>query len=166
MVSRNAEILIPEVVGIDGDVKVKVTVKPNADAGEPYWLLENNTAESGSFVFVEKRVYLNPGEVLLAEESSQYAEFSLTRSGLASEPETFRITLPADTRFTFPQSVTIPAGDSGVYFYVSVKPDNALNENQTLLSHWKVTATNRCRHRSKWKTTLSRHFRSLLLHRK
>ncbi len=128
VVSRNAEILIPEVVGIDGDVKVKVTVKPNADAGEPYWLLENNTAESGSFVFVEKRVYLNPGEVLLAEESSQYAEFSLTRSGLASEPETFRITLPADTRFTFPQSVTIPAGDSGVYFYVSVKPDNALNE--------------------------------------
>ena len=50
VVSRNAEILIPEVVGIDGDVKVKVTVKPNADAGEPYWLLENNTAESGSFV--------------------------------------------------------------------------------------------------------------------
>ncbi len=137
MVSRNAEILIPEVVGIDGDVKVKVTVKPNADAGEPYWLLRT-TRQNRVHLFLWRNVFIStPGEVLLAG-----GEFSICR--IQSHKE--RVGVGAGDiqnhpsrrhRFTFPQSVTIPAGDSGVYFYVSVKPDNALMKNQTLLSHWK-----------------------------
>lgn len=53
VVSRNAELNIPTVIGMSGNCSVIVKLVPNNNAGEPSWLLENNVSETANAINVK-----------------------------------------------------------------------------------------------------------------
>lgn len=57
VVSRNAELIIPAVIGMDGDCHVVVKVVANSNAGEPSWLQENNVSQTASTILVNILAY-------------------------------------------------------------------------------------------------------------
>ncbi len=134
-VSRNAELNVPNVLGLDGNCRVMVKLSPNSNAGEPSWLLGNNSAESNRTVAVEKRLSLSPAAAHVAEASAGNVRFQLTRSGSTANAETFVLDLSSDGRVALPQSVTIERGNASVYFYAQVTPNATLdNDSVTYFS--------------------------------
>ncbi len=129
VVSRSAEIEIPSVLGLDGTAKVSVLLTADSDSGEPVWLQSNNTAMSESDVTVNKLLELTPSVADIDEATAKTVRFRLTRSGSVSVSQDFNVEASADSRISFPESVTIPQGQSGVYFYAQVTPDKLLNDN-------------------------------------
>ena len=128
-VSRNAELNVPNVLGLDGNCRVMVKLSPNSNAGEPSWLLGNNSAESNRTVAVEKRLSLSPATAHVAEASAGNVRFQLTRSGSTANAGTFDLDLSSDGRVALPQSVTIERGNASVYFYAQVTPNATLDND-------------------------------------
>ncbi|MBD5358801.1 MAG: hypothetical protein HDR88_17740 [Bacteroides sp.] len=128
VMQRNAEIELPEILGVDGNCRLKVVLTANYDAGEPYWLTENNIAYSATEISVAKHLYLSPLNLTAEERYAQELQYLLNRSGSTAKDETFTVSAPSDGRMTIPQTVTIPKNNSGVYFYVGIKPNGTLDE--------------------------------------
>ena len=126
--SRSAEVELPEVLGIDGDTRVKIVLNASYESGEPYWLTENNTAYSESLLNVSRRLYLSPLTLSVEEQSAGQLQYYLYRSGSTLHDETFAISFPTDSRLTVPTTVTIPSKQSGVLFYVGVKANGVLDD--------------------------------------
>ena len=131
-VSRNAELNVPNVLGLDGNCRVMVKLSPNSNAGEPSWLLGNNSAESARTVAVEKRLSLSPAAAHVAEASAGNVRFQLTRSGSTANAGTFDLDLSSDGRVALPQSVTIERGNASVYFYAQVTPNATLDNDSVI----------------------------------
>ena len=129
ILSRSADIEIPAVLGIDGSAKVCVRLVADADCGEPSWLQANNVAVSESDVAVGKLLELIPASAAVDEASAKTVRFRLTRSGSVSDSQNFGVDATADSRISFPAVVTIPQGQSGVYFYAQVTPNKVLDDN-------------------------------------
>ncbi|MDE6547705.1 MAG: DUF5006 domain-containing protein [Muribaculaceae bacterium] len=126
----NATFLLPDIIGLDGDIRILVRI---TSSDEKVGLQDNNSAYSGSVVNIGKRLYVNYPKLQVVEEDARSFMFKISRSGATSSAETFTIELsPADSRLVFDRDVTIPAGESEVYFQVKVTPNNLLDENQTV----------------------------------
>ncbi|MDE6697616.1 MAG: hypothetical protein K2K25_12120 [Muribaculaceae bacterium] len=128
-VSRNAEIKVPDILGIDGNAQICVKLTPNSDAGEPTSLKANNTAYCESFIQIGKKLTLSPESVNVEETSNSPIRFFLTRSGNTSSSETFVIEKIGDSRFSVPSEVTIHKGQSGVYVYMNIKANSVLDDS-------------------------------------
>lgn len=132
-VECNASFTLPDILGLDGDTKILVKI---SSSDEARGLQENNSAYSGSNVNIGKQLYINYPTLLVVEEEGKTYLYKLSRSGNTSLSETFAIALsPEDTRFAFDSEVTIPVGQSEVYFYVKVNPNNVVDDiNATTLT--------------------------------
>lgn len=127
--SRSVELNIPFVVGLDGDVKVRVQLTANSDAGEPSWLQNNNVAWTGTTVRVDKLLILTPEQVSVDEKQTKTCRFQLSRSGSLTMDETFKLAGISDSRVLFPESVTISKGQSGAYFYAQITANGVLDND-------------------------------------
>lgn len=132
VVSRSAEIDLPQILGVDGNATIRVKLTPDNKAGEPSWLRDNNTASSPSTISVGKMLLLSPEKANIEEASQQTIRFYLQRSGSTAADETFILTATADSRITLPESVTISKGQSGVYFYAQVKANEILDDSDAV----------------------------------
>lgn len=130
-VNRQADLTLAKLPGIEGNVKVSITLVPSSYAGEVAACQTNNTSESASYsIKVAKQLYLTLPEAAVAEESASAVRCQLARSGNWTENETFTITkVKGDERMTVPATVTIPRDQSAVYFYVSVANNNVLDDD-------------------------------------
>lgn len=126
-VSRSADFVLPKELGLSQDARLRVKIKPYSDAGEPSWLQANNEASSDKYLSVSKLLYLSPEEAFVEEASNPTVRLKLTRSGQTATEETFSLTATADSRVALPQSVTIPQGQSGIYFYARLSANNQLD---------------------------------------
>lgn len=129
VVSRNAEINIPSIIGMDGNCHIVVKIVPNSDCGEPSWLQSNNIAETSSTLSVKKNLILSPEIANIEEASAKAVRFQLSRSGSTTSDETFSLTRNADERITFPESITIEKGKSSIYFYAQVVANKVLDND-------------------------------------
>lgn len=127
VVSRNADINVPFVLGIDGDAYIRVRLVPNRDTGETEGLQHNNSAFTSSAIRVEKALKVSPENAEVDEAEEPLVKFLLTRSGDTSKEESFTIAKNNDSRIQLPESVTIPAGQSGVVFYAQIKANNIMD---------------------------------------
>lgn len=127
VVSRNADITVPFVLGIDGDAFIRVRLVPNRDTGETEGLQHNNSAFTSSAIRVEKALKVSPENAEVDEAEEPLVKFLLTRSGDTSKEESFTIAKNSDSRIQLPESVTIPAGQSGVVFYAQIKANNIMD---------------------------------------
>lgn len=129
VVSRNAELNIPAIVGLDGDCNIVVKVVPNSDAGEPSWLRENNVSQTANTVNVKKELSLSPDNVNIDEANAKTIRFQLSRSGNTTSDEVFALTRNEDSRIVLPESITIEKGMSSVYFYAQVVANKVLDND-------------------------------------
>lgn len=129
-VSRTAELNIPAVLGMDGDCHVVVKILPNSDAGEPSWLQTNNSSVTNTTVSVGKMIVISPEQAVVDEATSKMVKFHLSRSGDTTNDAVFSLSYDADSRLSFPESITIEKGMSSVYFYAQVAANSVLDENQ------------------------------------
>lgn len=127
--SRNADITLPNVIGIDDLAKVKVKLTAATYLSEPSGVQDNNTAVSSSSVTISKLLTLTPNIAEVDEATMRTVRFNLSRSGSKSTDETFVLSSSADSRVTLPSSVTIKAGQSGVYFYAQMKANKSIDSN-------------------------------------
>lgn len=138
IVSRQVEITLPALLGIDGIASLQVRVVPTKDTGESTSAQGNNTITTEASYSINKVLTLTLSPNKIAENNTKRIAANLTRSGRWKEAETFTITATEDSRVTVPQTVTIPAGQSGCVFYLTIKDNNTLDDNAVIT----ISATN------------------------
>lgn len=130
-ISRQADFIIPALPGIEGNAKIEVKVKPNADSGELPGHQSNNTTVGTKEITLEKALLLVvPSKV---EESNLRLRCQLGRSGNWSEAQTFNISIQGDNRIICPTTIKIPQGQSSAYFYLNMTDDNIINEDSIFM---------------------------------
>lgn len=129
IVSRSAEITVPQILGVDGNATIRVKLTPDSKADEPAWLRENNEAATQASITVNKFLALTPAVANIEENSKQTVRFYLSRSGCTVSDETFVLTATTDSRLVLPENVTIVKGQSGVYFYAQTVANGVLDDN-------------------------------------
>lgn len=132
-VSRETDIELPALLGVDGACKVVVEVVPNEKTGEHPTLLDNNTAESSANVDVARLLFLELSSTRLVEGSNQRITAKLSRSGRWNSIRTFTLNLqPNDSRLECPETVTIPANQSGTVFYITVGNNDVVDRDSVI----------------------------------
>lgn len=131
-VSRNADFTLPQTLGLDGKVSVRVKLTANSNAGEPTGLQDNNTAQTDVVYNVSKNLTLTPTTANVEETANGNVRFQLMRSGSTANAETFSLESTADSRVTLPATVTIEQGQSGAYFYAQIAANKQLDNDSIL----------------------------------
>lgn len=127
-VSRQVSLQLSDFPGIDGDVKVQVQIVPQNATGESEATLGDNTATTSETVVLSKLLKLELPTGTIDETYGQPIRCSLARSGNRTEDQTFTLTTTADSRLSIPQTVTIPAGQSAVNFYIQLTDNETLDD--------------------------------------
>ena len=128
--SRSATFYVPSSMGMDGEVYAEVTVVGNANLGEIIADQGNNTARSAETIQLGKRLYISSDAKTISEDSRSPVRMKLERSGDWSTEETFTLSALGTGLINVPASVTIPKGQSGVYFYVYAVDNDEVNTEE------------------------------------
>lgn len=120
-------ITIPDVLNLDGESRIEVSLHTFSNANEPAWLRDNNRAISNATYDVAKLLKLSPVLKNIKEEDQQ-VQYYLQRSGDYRQSEAFAITTTNDSRVSLPSSVTIPSYSSYAYFYADVSANKQIDE--------------------------------------
>lgn len=126
-VSRQAEFIISDLLGIDGTVKAKVKLVPGADLGELAAAVGNNIAQSEAGCTIAKKLRVELPTVAIEENNTSLIRCKLYRSGSWVSEQTFTLRTDKPERLDVPESVTIPAGQSGGTFYIHAIDNDILN---------------------------------------
>jgi|GEM_PF-297145 len=128
IVSRQAEITLPTLLGIDGEVRLQVRIVPDNTTGEPASAQGNNTKKSDGTLAVSKLLNISLSPNRVDENSSSSIALRVNRSGRRTAAETFNITTTADSRVSVPAIITIPANQSGAVLYFNVSDNSILDD--------------------------------------
>ena len=125
VLNRYVEVDIPQVMRIDGDVTVYVELVDNKQTGELIADQGNNSAMSDDVCELAKLLFLTPDNAKISEGSTR--SYTLTRSGDWSMDESFTLSCEDEGILSFPTTITIKAGQSGVSFRVTAIDDKEVN---------------------------------------
>lgn len=132
LAARQAEFVLPQHPGIDGNAKVQVKVIPNANLGEISVAELNNSAESNTYLLVNKKLELKTEKSIVFENDQNAIRYQLFRSGSRATEQIFTISNSNPDRLKISASVTIPAGSSGAIFYAHSIDNQVLNSDYTV----------------------------------
>lgn len=119
-VARESSFRIPATPGIDGNVRVRVTLYPYSDCGESVNGRANNTGESATEAYLANIIRLSFPNIIIEGSGETYC--SVTRSGSTDTPLSVKLSpSPADSRFSIPETVTIRQWNHSESFPVSLK---------------------------------------------
>ncbi len=130
--SRQIEVVLPALPGIDGTAYVQVRIVPSADCNEEPSARGNNTLRGTQSLTVGKLLVMRLSPSRLTENSSRGVEMTLSRSGCWNKDETFAVAA-SDARLTVPAEVRIPVGQSGVATRLQLS-DNELLDADSLVT--------------------------------
>lgn len=133
IVSRQAEITLPTLLGIDGQARLQVRIVPDSDTGESTSAQGNNTQTGNGLININKVLTLELSPNRVDENAGRRISLRVNRSGRWTVAETFAITATADSRVSVPSSITIPANQSGAVVYFSVT-DNDVLDNDSIVN--------------------------------
>lgn len=132
VISRNAEIELPKLMGVDGAAKLQIKLISDSDSGERPEAQGNNTLLTDNILTVEKVLYVELPQYAIEETNSSPIRCKLLRSGSWCNDETFTLSTSIDGRIDVPSSVTIPAAQSSVFFNISVVDNNVLDDTSEI----------------------------------
>lgn len=134
-VSRQAEVVIPNLHGLGDNIMAQVTVIPDIECGERPEARANNTVCSDELI-LDDVLYLDIPQVTYPEGSAQAIKCRITRSGRWNE--TLDVDINGnDGRLDIPSPVIIPTGQSGLDFYVTVGNNSIIDDSDQAI----ITAT-------------------------
>lgn len=132
-VSRQVEIELPALPGIDGDVNLQVCIVPDSNTGEAPSAQKNNTQTGENTLHINKLLTFALSPSRIDEDSSARISVKVNRSGNWNIEQTFDITSTSDSRIAIPASITIPAGQSGKVLYMQLT-DNDILDNDSIVN--------------------------------
>lgn len=133
IVSRQTEITLAFLLGIDGQAKLQVRIVPDSNTGESTSAQSNNTGTGTSVLTVGKMLSLELSPKRIDENSTTRIALRVNRSGRWTMAETFTLTATADSRISVPESITIPANQSGSIVYLNMT-DNDVLDNDSIIT--------------------------------
>jgi len=133
VMSRQADITVPQLLGIEDEAYVQVHVVANSETGESSLATGNNTAQSEDVFTVGKRLFVEPNPARMVEKSTSRVAVKVSRSGNWNSEQTFTLCTNNDTRVTLPSQVTMPIGQSGTIVYMTVE-DNSVLDNDSVVT--------------------------------
>ncbi len=131
-VSRSITVTLPTLLGIDGTVNAKVSIKGNSDSGERSEQEWNNSATAKTGVILNRTLTLTLPTSNIIENRGQNVRLQLTRSGNKTVEETFNITHDNASRIEMPATVTIGRNQSSVTFYANVTDNDVYDEDSVV----------------------------------
>ncbi len=131
-VLRQANLVLPQALGINGSVYVVVKLVPGIGLFESVSAQNNNSAQSVSTVFIRSSLSLRPDLIALSEADTSLISCLISRNGSWGTNQTFRIVSGDASRLHVPDSVIIPAGSSGVIFYIKTIDNQAINADTSV----------------------------------
>lgn len=131
-VSRNATFNLPKVLGIEGNVKVKINIIANTLVKEPDALKNNNKVTATNVIVLEKRLYLTFDKKSIGENATEVIRATLTQSGDRSSDKTFALTASLLSQFQFDANVKILKDQSSVVFYIKAIDNSVSDGNRTV----------------------------------
>ncbi|MBR3632985.1 MAG: DUF5006 domain-containing protein, partial [Bacteroidaceae bacterium] len=132
-VNRTATVTLPDVLGVDGTVKAKVSIKGNADSGERSESEWNNSAVAETGITLTKTLQMVMPSAPVREQYGRNVRLQLYRSGNRTAEETFTLTADKPSRVELPSTVTISRNQSGAAFYVNIIDDAIYNDADTVI---------------------------------
>lgn len=127
VVSRQADVFIPKIPGVSGNVVPQVQVVPNSDCGEREEMQVNNTA-TGPAIELDAFLYLELQQNSIAENSNEKLRMTVTRSGNREQELTTALS-SSDSRLSVPPTVILGSGQSSVYAYGTLVDNSSLDNN-------------------------------------
>ncbi|WP_456312063.1 T9SS type A sorting domain-containing protein [Pseudomonas shirazensis] len=131
-VSRNATFNLPKVLGIDGNVKVKINLIANTAVKEPESLKANNKITAANAIVLEKVLFLTLDKKSIAENSTEVIRATLTQSGDRSTDKTYDIVASQLNQLGFDATVKIAKDQSSVVFYIKPTDNTVTDGNRTV----------------------------------
>lgn len=131
-VSRQAEITLPTLLGIDGTAYLQVVVVPDSGTGEAASAQGNNTLQSDTELTVERLLFVEPSAVTIVEGSTSRISVKVSRSGDWSTEQTFTLAATEDSRISLPATVTIRQGQSAASVYMTITDNDVIDYNSVI----------------------------------
>lgn len=128
IVSRQTEITLPTLLGMDGQVRLQVRIVPDSNTGESKSAQGNNIQAGTNLLHINKVLTLEMSPNRVDENSGRRIALRMNRSGRWTVDETFTMTTTADSRLSVPSSITIPAGQSGTVVYLTVTDNDVVDD--------------------------------------
>ena len=132
VVSRQAELTVPMLLGIQGKGRLQVKIVAGESTGESTSGQANNTQKGASLLNVEKKLSFELQPSRVQENAGTRITAKLNRSGRWTEEQTYTLTATADSRITVPASITINPGQSGAVVYLYAKDNSVLDEDSVV----------------------------------
>ena len=138
-IARSLNVTIPAQLSIGDEGFLVVELLPDTAVGEATGASANNTGIQQTPVTFTKLLTLNLSATQITEGMAGGLTATVNRSGSLTNALTFTVNITHPSRFSFPSTVTIPAGEGGVNFTFTALNNNAIQGilNDTL----RVTAT-------------------------
>ena len=133
VMSRQADITVPQLLGIEGEAYIQVKVIANSETGESALATGNNIAQCDETFTVAKRLFVEPNPATVTENYGRSIAVKVSRSGDWSGEQTFELSVSEDSRVTLPTQVTVPVGQSGAIVYMTVTDNQVLDENSVVV---------------------------------
>ncbi|MFB9110952.1 CARDB domain-containing protein [Flavobacterium gyeonganense] len=131
-VSRNATFTLPKVLGIDGNVKVRINLIANTSVKEPESLKANNKITAANAIVLEKVLFLTLDKKSIAENSTEVIRATLTQSGDRSTDKNYDIVASQLGQLGFDAAVKIAKDQSSVVFYIKPTDNTVTDGNRTI----------------------------------
>ena len=129
VVSRQAEIAIPAVLGMDGQARLQVRIVPDSKTGEPASAQGNNTQQGNNLLTINKVLTFELSPTRVDENRNTRISLKVTRSGRCSAAQTFPITATSDSRVPVPAEITIPANQAREIVYFNIVNNEVLDND-------------------------------------
>lgn len=135
VISRDVDVPLAKLIGLEGAVKVSVTIIPSVGSGEITEYQANNSTETEDVPLqVGKLLYLTMPENTIVEGESGTVRCQLARSGNWTSSEKYQLSLlSGDDRIDVPQTVTIPREQSAANFYLTIN-DNHVSDADSVFT--------------------------------
>ncbi|MDL2323152.1 T9SS type A sorting domain-containing protein [Bacteroidales bacterium OttesenSCG-928-A17] len=127
IISRQAEFTVPQPIGIEEEVNIRVKLTPNTDMNELAAAQGNNTGFSTEALEINRKLIFELPTTAISEKNTSSIRCKLLRSGSWVTEQTFSLRTDDPNRITIPASVTIPAGQSGSIFYLKMINNDVLD---------------------------------------
>ena len=128
--SRQADITVPQLLGIEGDAYLQVHIVSNTETGESTSAQGNNFLQTDEAFSVAKRLFVEPSPASIVENATKQVAIKVSRSGDWSGEQTFMLKSSEDSRISgLPNSITIPVGQSGAIVYLKTDDNQVLDDN-------------------------------------
>jgi hypothetical protein len=128
--SRSADILLPKLIGRDGIAGVAVEIFPQSR--ELLGKEMNNKATSDGRTTIEKRFFVQQFAESISEAATSPLRCILSRSGNTAQALTVTLAVGQAGQLTVPETITIPARQSGITFYITPIDNNVLEGDRTV----------------------------------